>query len=124
MAVRLFVGNLPYDVTEAELRAHFAAVGPLASLSLATDRDTGKPPPPSADRNTPSISARPDRYVSAPETTMVTRRRGTALMVRGDAPTQASMTLRSGPASVPDHGMQHRGEDHDGEKSASDLSKT
>ena len=43
MAVRLFVGNLPYDVTEAELRAHFAAVGPLAYLSLATDRDTGKP---------------------------------------------------------------------------------
>src|SRR5438874_9015980 len=43
MAVRLFVGNLPYDVTEAELRAHFAAIGPLASLSLATDRDTGKP---------------------------------------------------------------------------------
>jgi RNA recognition motif-containing protein len=43
MAVRLFVGNLPYDVTEAELRAHFAAIGPLSSLSLATDRDTGKP---------------------------------------------------------------------------------
>src|SRR3989442_9426167 len=43
MAVRLFVGNLPYDVTEAELRAHFAAVGPLAYLSLAMDRDTGKP---------------------------------------------------------------------------------
>ena len=43
MAVRLFVGNLPYDVTEAELRAHFAAIGPLAYCSLATDRDTGTP---------------------------------------------------------------------------------
>lgn len=43
MAVRLFVCNLPYDVTEADLRAHFAAVGPLAYLSLPTDRDTGKP---------------------------------------------------------------------------------
>ena len=43
MAVRRFVGNLPYDVTEAELRAHFAAIGPLAYLSLAMDRDTGKP---------------------------------------------------------------------------------
>ena len=43
MAVRLFVGNLPYDVTEAELRAHFAAIGPLSYISLATDRDTGKP---------------------------------------------------------------------------------
>lgn len=43
MAVRLFVGNLPYDVTEADLRAHFATVGPLASISLPMDRDTGKP---------------------------------------------------------------------------------
>jgi RNA recognition motif-containing protein len=43
MAVRLFVGNLAYDVTEAELRAHFAAVGQLSSLYLPMDRDTGKP---------------------------------------------------------------------------------
>jgi RNA recognition motif-containing protein len=43
MAVRLFIGNLPYDVTEAELRAHCAAVGPLASLALPIDRDTGRP---------------------------------------------------------------------------------
>jgi cold-inducible RNA-binding protein len=43
IAVRLFVGNLAYDVTEAELREHFATVGPLSYISLATDRDTGKP---------------------------------------------------------------------------------
>jgi len=43
MAVRLFVGNLVYDVPEAELGAHFAAVGPLSHISLSTDRDTGKP---------------------------------------------------------------------------------
>ena len=43
MTVRLFVGNLPYDVTEAELRAHCIAIGPLASLALPMDRDTGKP---------------------------------------------------------------------------------
>ena len=43
MAVRLFIGNLPYDVTEAELRALCAAVGPLAALALPTDRDTGRP---------------------------------------------------------------------------------
>jgi RNA recognition motif-containing protein len=43
MAVRLFIGNLPYDVTEAELRAHFAAIGPLSFLALPMDRDTGKP---------------------------------------------------------------------------------
>jgi RNA recognition motif-containing protein len=43
MAVRLFVGNLSYDVTEAELRAHFAAIGPLSAFALPMDRDTGKP---------------------------------------------------------------------------------
>jgi RNA recognition motif-containing protein len=43
MAVRLFMGNLPYDVTEAELRAHCAAVGPLVSLARPIDRDTGRP---------------------------------------------------------------------------------
>jgi RNA recognition motif-containing protein len=43
MAVRLFIGNLAYEVTEVELRAHFAALGPLASFALPTDRDTGKP---------------------------------------------------------------------------------
>lgn len=43
MAVRLFVGNLPYDVTEAEVRTHFAAVGPLSFLALPMDRATGKP---------------------------------------------------------------------------------
>ena len=43
MPVRLFVGNLSYDVTEADLRAHFTSIGPLSSLALPTDRDTGKP---------------------------------------------------------------------------------
>lgn len=43
MAVRLFVGNLPYDATEAELRAHFAVISPLSYISLPTDRETGKP---------------------------------------------------------------------------------
>lgn len=43
MAVRLFIGNLSYNVTEAELREHFAALGPLSTLALPMDRDTGKP---------------------------------------------------------------------------------
>ncbi|HXG94885.1 MAG TPA: RNA-binding protein [Blastocatellia bacterium] len=42
MPIRLFVGNLPYDVTEAELREHFSAVGPLSYIYLPTDRETGK----------------------------------------------------------------------------------
>jgi RNA recognition motif-containing protein len=42
MAVRLFVGNLPYDTTEAALRELFSAVGQLSYVSLPTDRETGK----------------------------------------------------------------------------------
>lgn len=42
MPVRLFVGNLPYDVTEDELRAFFAPVGPLAHAFIPVDRETGK----------------------------------------------------------------------------------
>jgi RNA recognition motif-containing protein len=43
MPVQLFVGNLSYQATEAELREHFSAVAPLASLHLPTDRESGRP---------------------------------------------------------------------------------
>src|SRR5262247_288561 len=42
MSVRLFVGNLPYDATEDEIRQHFSAVGPLSYVSIPLDRETGK----------------------------------------------------------------------------------
>ena len=42
MSARLFVGNLPFDVTEADLRELFAPVGPLSYVFLPVDRDTGK----------------------------------------------------------------------------------
>ena len=42
MAVRLFVGNLPYDATEAEIREHFSSVGDLSYVSIPLDRETGK----------------------------------------------------------------------------------
>jgi len=43
MPVRLFVGNLSYDTTEAELREHFSAVGSPSYVYLPTDRETGRP---------------------------------------------------------------------------------
>jgi RNA recognition motif-containing protein len=42
MSVRLFVGNLPYDTTEAELRDFFSSVGTLATVIIPVDRETGK----------------------------------------------------------------------------------
>ncbi len=43
MSVRLFVGNLPYDTTEAELREYLSAVGTLSSVYLPINRENGKP---------------------------------------------------------------------------------
>lgn len=43
MPVRLFVGNLSYDASEAELRQHFATIGPVSYCYLPTDRETGRP---------------------------------------------------------------------------------
>jgi RNA recognition motif-containing protein len=42
MSVRLFVGNLPYDATEDEIRQHFSVVGDLSYVSIPLDRETGK----------------------------------------------------------------------------------
>jgi cold-inducible RNA-binding protein len=43
MSVRLFIGNLPYSATEAELREHLSAVGEPTSVVLPVDRETGRP---------------------------------------------------------------------------------
>jgi RNA recognition motif-containing protein len=39
----LFVGNMPYGATEADLRAHFTAVAPPSQVVLPVDRETGRP---------------------------------------------------------------------------------
>ena len=43
MAVRLFVGNLSYNTTEADLRTYFGAVAPPSQVVLPVDRETGRP---------------------------------------------------------------------------------
>lgn len=43
MAVRLFVGNLSYSTTEADLRTYFGTVAPPSQIVLPVDRDTGRP---------------------------------------------------------------------------------
>ena len=39
----IYVGNLSYDATEQDIRAAFEEHGTVASVSLITDRETGKP---------------------------------------------------------------------------------
>ena len=43
MPSRLFVGNLPYDATEEEIRQHFAQAAPVSRVFLPLDRETGRP---------------------------------------------------------------------------------
>jgi RNA recognition motif-containing protein len=42
MGKKLFVGNLPFDTTSAELEALFSEVGTCESASVITDRATGR----------------------------------------------------------------------------------
>lgn len=41
LAKKLYVGNLSYETTESDLRTLFAEFGPVASVTLIKDRDTG-----------------------------------------------------------------------------------
>jgi cold-inducible RNA-binding protein len=43
LSVRLFIGNLPYGATEADLRSHFAPVGEPSHVVMPVDRETGRP---------------------------------------------------------------------------------
>lgn len=42
MAHKLFVGSLPYTVSNESLRQLFAEVGAVESAAVVTDRDTGR----------------------------------------------------------------------------------
>lgn len=41
MAKKLYVGNLPYTVSEDQLRELFTQVGEIASITMITDKYTG-----------------------------------------------------------------------------------
>ena len=43
MGTRLYVGNLPYSVTELDLRDLFAGLGTVTDAKIVTDRETGRP---------------------------------------------------------------------------------
>jgi RNA recognition motif-containing protein len=43
LSKKLYVGNLPFSVTEDELRSLFEKHGGVQSVSVISDRDTGRP---------------------------------------------------------------------------------
>jgi RNA recognition motif-containing protein len=40
---KIYVGNLPFSASDDEIRTMFSAFGTVESVSLITDRDTGRP---------------------------------------------------------------------------------
>jgi RNA recognition motif-containing protein len=40
---KIYVGNLPFSASEADVRTLFSAHGTVESVSLPTDRETGRP---------------------------------------------------------------------------------
>jgi len=40
---KIYVGNLPFSATDAEIRTLFSQHGTVESVSLPTDRETGRP---------------------------------------------------------------------------------
>ncbi len=43
MNKKLYVGNLPYSTTEAQVRDLFGQAGEIVEVALITDRETGRP---------------------------------------------------------------------------------
>jgi len=41
--MKIYVGNLSFDMTEEELREEFAAFGEVESVAIPTDRYSGRP---------------------------------------------------------------------------------
>ncbi len=43
MSKKIYVGNLPFNATEEQLREMFSPYGAVDSVTLVTDRETGRP---------------------------------------------------------------------------------
>lgn len=40
---KIFIGNLPFNLDENELRSHFEQFGAIESVAIPTDRERGRP---------------------------------------------------------------------------------
>ena len=81
MAVRLFVGNLSYSTSEADLRAYFGTVAAPSQVVLPVDRETGRPrgfafveflERPDAEQAIQNIATDPSYFYDVPNPTSLT----------------------------------------------------
>lgn len=42
MNTKLYVGNLPFETTEADLQTHFSQAGTVETVNVMRDRETGR----------------------------------------------------------------------------------
>ena len=57
MSQKIYVGNLPYSASDADLQQNFSAFGDVVSATVMNDRDTGR----SQHRTTTQGSSRHNR---------------------------------------------------------------
>jgi RNA recognition motif-containing protein len=43
MSTKLFVGNLPFETTEQDIRSLFETMGAINAITVMKDRETGRP---------------------------------------------------------------------------------
>jgi cold-inducible RNA-binding protein len=43
MSTKLYVGNLPYEITESDLQTLFEGAGAVSTINIVRDRATGQP---------------------------------------------------------------------------------
>jgi RNA recognition motif-containing protein len=43
ISMNIYVGNLPYDLNEEEIKALFAEFGEVSTVTLVNDRESGRP---------------------------------------------------------------------------------
>jgi len=43
MNTKVYVGNLPFDMTETDLKSHFSQAGDVVSVKIIMDRETDQP---------------------------------------------------------------------------------
>ena len=63
MGKKLFVGNLSFNTTNADLEALFTAIGPCDSATVVTDRATSRSR--GTTRFVPPVASRPTRRSQA-----------------------------------------------------------